>query len=182
MPVDRLALLRGINVGGKNLIKMADLRAAFAELGAVDVETPIARGTVLYRGAVRPADLEAGLSERFGVEIRAVVMTAKQLQAVVDGAPAGFGAAEDRCDVIFLRRPLTAAHAFSLFDPRDGIDRVWKGKDVVYHARLAARASGSRLPNVMSLPEYKSMTIRSWSTTSKLAELMAARAVGTASP
>ena len=75
-----------------------------------------------------------------------------------------------------MRRPLTAAHAFSLFDPREGIDRVWKGKDIVYHARLAARASGSRLSNVVSLPEYKNMTIRSWSTTSKLAELMARRA------
>lgn len=175
MPVDRLALVRGINVGGNNLVKMADLRAAFTELGAVDVETYIASGNVLYRGAIGPADLEAGLSERFGIELKVVVMTARQLQAVVDGAPDGFGAAEDRCDVVFVRRPLTAARAFSLFDPREGIDRVWKGKDVVYHARLAARASGSRLSNIVSLPEYKDMTIRSWSTTSKLAEVMAGR-------
>lgn len=176
MPVDRLALLRGINVGGRNLVKMTDLRAAFAELGADDVETHIASGNVLFRGAVRPADLELALSERFGVELKAVVLTATQLQAVVDAAPDGFGADEERCDVIFLRRPLTAAHAFSLFDPREGIDRVWKGKGVIYHARLAARASGSRLSRVASLPEYKNMTIRSWSTTSKLAELMARRA------
>jgi uncharacterized protein (DUF1697 family) len=175
MSADRLALLRGINVGGRNLVKMADLRAAFAELGAADAETYIASGNVLYRGALRAADLEVGLSERFGVELKVVVVTAEQLQAVIDAAPDGFGAAEDRCDVIFLRRPLTAARAFSLFNPREGIDRVWKGKEVVYHARLAARASGSRLSNVMSFPEYKNMTIRSWSTTSKLAELMASR-------
>lgn len=176
MAVDRLALLRGINVGGKNLVKMADLRTAFAELGAVDVETYIASGNVVYRGPVSAADLETGLSERFGLELKVVVVTAKQLQAVIDGAPEGFGAAEDRCDVIFLRRPLTAADAFSLFNPREGIDRVWKGKQVIYHSRLAARASGSRLSNIVSLPEYKNMTIRSWSTTSKLAELMVRRA------
>lgn len=86
-----------------------------------------------------------------------------------------FGAASDRCDIVSLRWPLTAARAFSLFDPPEGIDRVWMGKAVVYLARLAARASESRLSNIVSSPEYKNMTVRSWPTTRKLAELMARR-------
>jgi uncharacterized protein (DUF1697 family) len=174
-PVERVALIRGINVGGNNLVKMADLREAFAELGASDVRTHVASGNVLFRGALGPQTLEAGLSERFGIELKAVVMTAARFLAVVDAAPEGFGSPDDNCDVIFLRRPLTVARAFSLFNPREGIDRVWRGKTVIYHARLAARASGSRLSTIVSFPEYQDMTIRSWSTTRKLAGLLAQR-------
>ena len=169
---DRLALLRGINVGGKNLVKMAELRDAFATLGAEDVQTVIASGNVLYRGTPGAAELEAGLSERFGIALKVVVLTADELLAVVDTAPDGFGEPQDNCDVLFLRPPLTAAAAFALFDPREGIDRVWQGERVVYFARLRARASGSRLSNVIALPEYKEMTLRSWSTVTKLAALM----------
>lgn len=45
-----LALLRGINVGGKNIIKMADLKACFESLGFADVVTYIQSGNVLFVG------------------------------------------------------------------------------------------------------------------------------------
>lgn len=166
-----LALLRSVNVGGRNKVPMADLRAAFADLGATDVQTYIASGNVLFAGDVGAAELEAGLSARFGFEIKIVVVSADELAAVVADAPPGFGAETDRCDVIFLRPPLTADVAFGLLDPREGVDRAWQGTNVLYFARLAARASGSRLSKIVSLPEYQEMTIRSWATVSRLADL-----------
>jgi uncharacterized protein (DUF1697 family) len=178
--VQYLALLRGINVGGKNLVRMADLRETFEELGFDDVATYIASGNVLF-GAPRQgrddlaARIEDALSRRFGVELKVVLLTATQLTNVVEGAPRGFGAASDRCDVIFIRKPLTVKRAFSVLETREGVDRKWAGKGVVYFARDAARASGSRLSRVVALPEYQDMTIRSWSTTTKLLPLMDAR-------
>ena len=178
-----VALLRGINVGGKNMVKMDALRAAFEEMGFADVATYIASGNVLFRAprqqsAKLAARIESALTQRFGIELRVVVMTEAQLRTVVDGAPRGFGAKTERCDVVFLRKPLTAKKAFAAVETREGVDRAWEGKGVVYFSRVAAKASTSRLPKIAVKPEYQNMTIRSWSTTRKLLGLLDERAEG----
>jgi uncharacterized protein (DUF1697 family) len=172
-----LALLRGINVGGKNLVKMADLRAAFEEMKFAEVATYIQSGNVLFRAPRQKreelaARIEAGLSRRFGAQLKVVLLTDAQLKRVVAGAPRGFGAESHLCDVIFLRKPLTVKRAIGLVETRDGVDRAWAGPGVLYFSRLASKASGSRLSKVASLPEYQNMTIRGWSTTRKLLALM----------
>jgi uncharacterized protein (DUF1697 family) len=172
-----VALLRGINVGGKNLIKMVDLRAAFEELGFADVATYIASGNVLFRAPRQKRDalaarLEAELTRRFGTELKVVLLTDTQLRAVVDDAPRGFGAASDLCDVVFLRKPLTVQQAFAVVETKEGVDRAWEGKGVIYFSRLAEKATSSRMSRIVMQPEYKNMTIRSWSTTQKLAALV----------
>jgi uncharacterized protein (DUF1697 family) len=86
-----------------------------------------------------------------------------------------FGADTHRCDVIFLRGPLTARKAFGLLETREGVDEAWIGTRVLYFSRLASRASSSRLPRIVALPEYKEMTIRSWNTTTKLLAEMESR-------
>jgi uncharacterized protein (DUF1697 family) len=172
-----LALLRGINVGGKSLIKMADLRAAFEEMGFEDVATYIASGNVFFRAPrqrreVLAARIESELTKCFGWELKVVLLTAAQLRSVVEGAPRGFGADTDRCDVIFVRKPLTVRRAFGVLETKEGVDRAWAGKGVVYFSRLDSKASSSRLSKVVMRPEYKDMTIRSWSTSAKLQALM----------
>jgi uncharacterized protein (DUF1697 family) len=179
--VQYLALLRGVNVGGKNLVRMTELRAAFEDLGFADVATYIQSGNVLFRAPRRKRDelaagIESDLGGRFGLELKVVLLTEPQLRGVVDGAPRRFGADTHLSDVIFLRKPLTVKRAFSLVELREGIDRAWAGKGVLYFSRIAERASGSRLSRVAALPEYKNMTIRSWSTTTKLLALMDGRA------
>ena len=181
--VQYLALLRGINVGGKNLVKMADLRLAFEDLGFADVATYIQTGNVFFRAPrQRRADLaariEAELSRRFGVELKIVVLTEAELRAVVAGAPRCFGAESLSCDVIFLRKPLTAKRAFGVLEHKEGVDEAHVGKGVVYFSRLAARASSSRLSKVVALPEYQNMTLRSWTTTTKLLAMLDSRAAG----
>lgn len=162
---------------------MADLRAAFEEMGFDGVATYIQSGNVLF-GAPRQrreelaARVEAGLSRRFGTDLRLVLRTEAQLRGVVDGAPRGFGGDSHLCDVIFLRGPLTAKRAAGLVVPREGVDRAWAGKGVLYFSRLAERASSSRLSKIAALPEYRDMTIRSWRTTTKLLALMDSGAAG----
>lgn len=127
-----LALLRGINVGGKNLVKMADLRAAFEALELADVSTYIASGNVLFRAprqkrAELTGRIESALSKTFGVELKVVLLTEAQLRSVIEGAPRGFGASSQLSDVIFVRKPLTVKRAYGLLEFRDGIDRAWEG-------------------------------------------------------
>jgi uncharacterized protein (DUF1697 family) len=172
-----LALIRGINVGGKNLVKMADLRVAFEGMGLADVATYIASGNVLFRAPRQRRDelagrIESELRRRLGTDLKAVLLTEAQLRGVIEGAPAEFGAGGDLCDVIFLRKPLTAKRALGRIETKDGVDRVWEGNGVLYFARLKAKASSSRLSRFVMTPEYQNVTIRSWSTTKKLHALM----------
>jgi uncharacterized protein (DUF1697 family) len=176
--VQYLALLRGINVGGKNLVKMADLKAAFEEMELAEVATYIQSGNVLFRAPRQKreelaARVEASLSARFGIELKVVLVTAAQLKDVIEGAPRGFGGDAQLCDVLFVRRPLTVANALSVIELRDGVDSAWPGKGVLYFSRVASKASSSRISKFAGRPEYKNVTIRSWSTTKKLHALMA---------
>ena len=174
-----VALLRGINVGGNNIIKMADLKSCFESLGAREVSTFIQSGNVLFEAPKGTAaklaqKLEAGLSKRFGYTSTLVLVSDEQLARVVDERPKGFGDApeEYRCDVLFLRAPATPAEVIAQVKPKDGVDQVWPGPGVVYFARLDAKASSSRLPRLASMPIYQSMTIRNWNTTRKLLALI----------
>jgi uncharacterized protein (DUF1697 family) len=68
--------------------------------------------------------------------------------------------------------PLTPARAIADVPTREGVDRAWTGPGVLYFDRLAARASQSRLSKIVSLPIYRSLTIRNWATTCKLLEML----------
>ena len=180
-----VALLRGINVGGRNPIKMADLKASFEATGFTGVTTYIQSGNVVFAsprsdGGNLSADIEDALTDRFGFGLRVVVMSQRQLAAVVERAPDGFGGAPDRYryDVIFLRKPVRASGALQGWEPRSGVDETHVGNGVVYVARPTNKATQSRLNRITQLPTYQAMTIRNWNTTTKLLELMNAGSDG----
>jgi uncharacterized protein (DUF1697 family) len=113
------------------------------------------------------------LQLRFGVPIVVVVRSHRQLRTVVEKAPAGFGAQPDtyHSDVIFMKAPLTSKQAMQVVKLREGVDQAWPGSGVVYFARLSERRTQSRMSSIASTPEYQRMTIRSWTTTTKLLQL-----------
>src|SRR3954452_20177680 len=104
-------LLRGINVGGKNKVPMAALRACLEELGFSNVSTYIASGNVILDSDRRPAEVQAliedALPKAFQLDselVRVLALTRDRLQAIVDDKPEGFGddPATYYCDAIFL--------------------------------------------------------------------------------
>ena len=173
-----VALLRGINVGGRNKVPMTELRAAVEAAGHTDVSTYIQSGNVLLTStqsrAALERDLERALEARFGFPLVVVVRSHAQLRAVVDGAPRSFGKRPDayHSDVIFLRAPLTPAKAMEVVRLRDEVDQAWTGRGVLYFARLSARRTQSRMSSIVGTPEYARMTIRNWATTTKLLGLL----------
>ena len=176
-----MVLLRGINVGGKNPVPMARLRQVLEDLGYEDVVTYIASGNVILssdagRNRIKQ-HIEAALPKAFTLHselVAVLVLTAAEVRAVVDDRPDGFGDQPDRyhSDAIFLMG-IDAETAMEAFDPRPGVDTIWPGKGVIYSQRLSAERTKSRLNRVMASPLYKSMTIRNWATTTKLADLVA---------
>jgi uncharacterized protein (DUF1697 family) len=173
-----VALLRGINVGGRNIVPMAELRQAFVDGGYEDVATYIQSGNVTFAAAARPqgleAELESMMERRFGLPLVVVVRSHRQLRDVVTKAPAGFGQRPEmfHSDVIFLKSPLTTAQAMGVVEVRDGVDQAWEGTGVLYFARVSARRTQSRLSKIVGTAEYQRMTIRSWATTTKLLGLL----------
>lgn len=174
-----LALLRGINVGGKNIIKMADLKASFESMGFSDVTTYIQSGNVVFASTEQDAanltdKIEKALSKRFSYTSRLVLVTHPEMKKVVAGAPKGFGDDLDtyRYDVIFLKEPLTPAEAMEQVSVREGVDTAHAGKQALYFSRLISRASQSHLTKIIGTPVYQNMTIRNWNTTTKLLALM----------
>ena len=122
--------------------------------------------------------IEEALPRSFRLDselVAVLVLTRDQLRSVVSHKPAGFGEHPEtyHSDAIFLMG-IDAATAMEAFDPRPGVDRVWRGDGVIYSQRLSAQRTKSRLSKVMSSPAYKSMTIRSWATTMALLDLLEA--------
>jgi uncharacterized protein (DUF1697 family) len=176
-------LIRGINVGGKNKVSMMGLRKCLEELGCSNVSTYIASGNGILESGKRPdelqAQIEAALPERFKLDselIRVLVLTRKQLQAVIDNKPKGFGEQPEKyhSDAIFLMG-IDSAQAMPVFDPREGVDNVWPGDGVIYSQRLSAQRTKSRLSKIVGTPVYQSMTLRSWNTTTKLLKILEER-------
>lgn len=175
-----LVLLRGINVGGKNKMPMSDLKECLEKEGFSNVSTYIASGNVIFESDTGAAHIktqvEKVLPKYFKLDselVKVLVVDQKQLQAVVDHKPKGFGDQPKKyhSDVIFLI-DIKAAEAMTVFSPKEGVDKIWPGNGVVYSQRLSALRTKSRLNKIMGTPFYKSMTIRNWNTVIKLLHLM----------
>jgi uncharacterized protein (DUF1697 family) len=173
-----VALLRGINVGGKNLIKMPALKACLEAQGLRDVVTYIQSGNVVFQSGEPRQKLtrlvEGALGAAFNYQATVVLRSRKQLQDIVEGAPRGFGAnpTKHRYDVIFLKEPLSAAVAMKSVRTKEGVDEAHAGVGALYFSRLISKASQSLLSRILAQPVYKSMTIRNWNTTTALLRMM----------
>ena len=175
-----VALLRGINVGGKNMIGMPALKACFEAGGFEDVVTYIQSGNVLFRGprsgtAALEARIEEMLARTFTSYRASVVLRShSQMRAIVEGAPRGFGTEPKkyRYDVAFLKGSLTASSAVKQVPTREEVDELHAGRGVLYMRRLDSRATQSRLNRIASLPIYQHMTLRNWNTTTKLLRML----------
>ncbi len=159
---------------------MAGLRKCLEKLGFSNVLTYIASGNVILESDKHAdeikAQIEEALPKNFKLDnelIKVLVLTRNQLQAVIDNKPEGFGEQPEKyhSDAIFLMG-IDSAEAMSVFDPREGVDKVWPGDGVIYSQRLSSQRTKSRLGKIVATPAYKSMTIRSWNTTTKLLEIL----------
>jgi uncharacterized protein (DUF1697 family) len=88
---NRIALLRGINIGPRQRVKMPELRKLLEDLGHTDVETLVQSGNVVFSSRAKPATLEKQLEEeiekQLGVDPKVVVRTRDELAAAIEANP-----------------------------------------------------------------------------------------------
>lgn len=174
-----LALLRGINVGGNNIIKMVDLKSSFESMGFTDIVTYIQSGNVIFNSESSDKiklvnQIESKLSKDFGYESKIALVSFDEMKSIIENAPNEFGSKpeEFKYDVIFIKEPFISKDAIKIVSVRDGVDKVYEGNNVLYFSRLITKQGQSYLKKIISHPVYKNMTVRNWNTSSKLFNLM----------
>ena len=174
-----VALLRGINVGGKTLIKMADLKACVEEIGLDDVSTYIASGNVLFEGAAGKAakleqTIERAIEQRFALPVKVVVLDRAAYARIVDAIPKSWaGDTSVRANVAFVRRGTDAKQVVRDLGPDPAVETVKAIKGAILWATKRDALNRSVMRKLIGGAAYKELTVRNLNTTLKLRELLA---------
>jgi len=174
-----VALLRGINVGGKNLLPMKELAVMFVKAGCGDVVTYIQSGNVVFSArdkvvAGLGGTIAKQVEERFGMRVPVVLRSAAEIKAVVRGNSfLKSGANEDTLHVCFLADQPAKDLVEGLDAGRSAPDTfAVVGREI--YMQLVNGMSGTKLTNAYFDSKLKTLsTMRNWRTVLKLAELMA---------
>ena len=171
------ALLRGINVGGKNKIPMAELKPALESLGLEDVVTYIQSGNVVFTSSKRSADAVAADVERqiakvFGVDVAVLLRTPAQLRKIAADNPfLGKGADVSKLHVVFLDAA-PGKGAIAELDPDRSPPDEFSVRGQEIYLRLPNGAGRSKLTiDWFERGLGVRATARNWKTLGKLIEL-----------
>lgn len=174
-----LALLRGINVGGKALIKMADLKTALEADGFADVQTYIQSGNVLFRHTSNNTDdlatqLETSIKKHFSLETRVAVFSYDEWKMIIDAAPAWWGQDSSwKHNLLVLLKPYDMAEAVAAVGQlKPEIEAMEAGTGVLYQSMSLALFGKTTTGKLASSPIYKQMTVRNFNTATKLLKLL----------
>jgi uncharacterized protein (DUF1697 family) len=176
-----VALLRGVNVGGKNKVDMKLLKVVFEEAGMTSVKTYINSGNVVFSSSSRSRRglaemLEASIAKRFGFPVPVVVRDLGNIRSVVSAIPAGWTNDDAmKCDVMFLWDDVARPAILKELTIKPEIDDVRYVSGAIIWGVVRDKVTRSGLMKLAGTPLYKRMTIRNCNTTRKLLELMEAR-------
>lgn len=174
-----VALLRGINVGGKNKVEMARLRETFARLGLDGVRTYLNTGNVIFRAdrsspSRLASRLEEAIEEDFGLAVKVLVREADEVTDLARALPDSWVNDDTmKCDVMFLWEEVDRPEVVEQlkFDPDIDDVRYLPGAIVWRVDRPQVTRSG--MMRLVGTDLYKRMTIRNVNTVRKLAQLLA---------
>jgi uncharacterized protein (DUF1697 family) len=168
-----VALLRGVNVGGRTMIPMPSLKASLEDLGHEDVVTYIQSGNVVFESRVKdPArEIEERIAEDFGVSVTVVLRTPAELKTIVKTNPFPKVTEGKKLAVVFLRDKPTKAAVDALDPDRSPPDElVVKGREVYVHypnGQAKTKVTNDWLERTLGVRG----TARNWNTVLKLVEL-----------
>lgn len=173
-----VALLRGINVGGKNKLPMSELKELFSSLGFEDVVTYVQSGNVVFRSRARgtqrvAASIEEGIADTFGISVTVLLRTQAELEQIAGGNPFLSGEAADhsKLHVVFLDRRPKAAAVAQLDPDRSPPDEFSvRGSEVYLHLPRGAGRSKLTIDYFERRLGVRA-TARNWKTLTKLLEL-----------
>jgi uncharacterized protein (DUF1697 family) len=173
-----IALLRGINVGGNNIIKMSDLKTAFEHHGFHNVVTYINSGNIFFESewdetAAKTA-CEKLITENFGLDIPVCVISDVDLREAMEHAPDWWGNSSDsKHNAIFVIPPATVAEIIAqIGETKPEVEKISCYGSVIFWTAPLATFSRTRLTKIVqSKAAYNAITVRNANTALKLAAL-----------
>ena len=179
--MEYVALLRGINVGGKNKVVMSELREQIAAEGFTNVRTYINSGNLLFEAGANAtcedvaqavADL---LARRYDFPIRLSVLTAQEYLAQLEELPDWWHGEVARRDALFYTRGLDRFHVRERIEAMElGDEAVHFGEHAVFWGKFDEKSFLKTAYHKRLLREdfYRQVTIRSGSTVEKIAAML----------
>ncbi len=173
-----VALLRGINVGGKNKVSMKDLKTCFNKAGFPDAITYINSGNVIFtseeKDTIKLAEkCKEIIHQEFGFPISLALIDVDTLQEALDNVPQWWGNDPDsKHDAMFVIHPATAEEIIGEVGPiRPEYEKLYVYKQIIFWSAPLKTYSRTRWSKIVGTKAYQSITIRNANTTKKLLEL-----------
>ncbi|HHY74489.1 MAG TPA: DUF1697 domain-containing protein [Bacillus bacterium] len=173
-----IALLRGINVGGKNKISMNDLKTCFVKAGFKNTMTYINSGNVIFdseeENTLKLAKkCEEIIEKEFGFPISLALIDVNTLKEALEHAPTWWGTdPNSKHNTIFVIQPTTSKEVIEdVGELRPEYEQVYAFKDIIFWSAPLKTFSRTRWSKVVGKKSYQNITIRNANTTKKLLEL-----------
>jgi uncharacterized protein (DUF1697 family) len=179
LEVNYLALLRGVNVGGKGLLRMSELKACLEKAGFAEVRTYIQSGNVLFVAAKTETSrlaqkMEAAIEKKFAMKVGVVVFAESEWREIVERAPKSWGEKKDwRHNLLALlpgTNPTDVMKAVGALKPE--IEAMTSGRGVLYQSLSIDSLGRTNSGKLAGHPIYRRITVRNHNTARKLAELL----------
>ena len=174
-----MALLRGVNVGGR-MLPMAALRDLAGKLGWSDVSTYIASGNLLFEAKGLPGSLEKALEQAmfdaFAMKVPVVIRTAAQLAAYLDGNPFATAAREEPNRLLLLvpKKPPAKDAEAKLEARAENGERLGRAGDGLWIWFPNGIARSKLSPLLIDKLVDSPATSRNWRTIKRLHEMLTA--------
>jgi uncharacterized protein (DUF1697 family) len=184
LPCKKYAVLfRGINVGGKNVVKMNDLKQLLLDMGLNKVITYIQSGNAVFESIIDETCLQntihIGFTKRFGFESNVMIRSKDEIKTLVDRVPiseAEIAAAEaadpevEHLYIYFLDHPPEQTQIDTICKEYVGPDTLWTGERELY--LLCHQSVRKSKLAIRTAKEFDSATVRNWKTVNKLYDML----------
>lgn len=173
-----VALLRGVNVGGNNMISMSALKKSFEAMGFPHVSTYINSGNIIFTTKENDArklekKIEQLLSKDYQLDSRVVVRSLSEMEKLVESLPQNWtGDSGWRYNVIFLRHTIDSEKILDELVVKPDIEEVVYRPGTLLWSAQISELTRTNMLKLSSRKMYLDMTIRNLNTTRKLRELM----------
>src|SRR6185369_5867953 len=173
-----VALLRGVNVGGNNMISMSSLKQSFETMGFTDVVTYINSGNILFKSKEAGArkletKIEKMLVKDYQLDSRVVLRSLAEMETIVKRLPKTWtGDSKWRYNVIFLRHTIDSEKILAELEVKKDIEEVAYCPGALFWSAQVSELTRTNMLKLSSRKMYQDMTVRNVNTTRKLYELM----------
>lgn len=172
-----IALLRGINVSGKNRIPMAALRQGFEQLGFTEIKTYLNSGNVIFSSTETDIEtltvhIETMIHRQFGFDIPVFVITTKTLMEILRHAPDWWGTENKEIydNLIFILPPVTFTEVRNeIGAPKEGLEQIQNYKNAIFWSfNRKDYQKTNWWPRTANTAVSRSLTIRTANTIRKI--------------